>query len=78
MEMQFGNERYWTTYFEDIKDGFGGFRLHRESFGKTVIAAEVIYWDATGGFTIETFGRVLQIEVARAAIAEAEEKIKTR
>jgi len=73
--MQMGSERYWTTFVEDIKDGFAGFRLHRESFGKTVIAAEVIYWDATGGFTIETFGRALQIEVVRAAITEAEEKI---
>lgn len=75
MEMQMGSDRYWTTHIEDINDGFEGFRLHRESFGKTEVAAEVIYWDATGGFTIETFGRDLQIEVARAAIAEAEEKI---
>jgi len=78
MEMQFGSDRYWTTYFEDMKDGLAGFRLHRESFGKTAVAAEVIYWDATGGFTIETFGRVLQVEVARAAMAEAEEKIRIR
>ena len=70
-----GSERYWTTYIEDNEDGFSGFRLYRENSGKIVVAAEVIFWDATGGFTIETFGRVLQIEVARAAIAEAVEKI---
>ena len=73
-----GSDRYWTTYFEDIKNGFAGFRLHRESFGKTKVAAEVIHWDATGGFTIETFGRVLQVEVARALMAEAEKKIVTK
>jgi hypothetical protein len=78
MEMQLGHERYWTVYFEDHDGGLSGFRLHRESFGKTEIAGEVIYWDATGGFTIRTFGHVLQVEIARAAIAEAEEKIKTR
>jgi len=75
MEMEVGSERYWSTYIEDQVDGFAGFRLHRETHGKTVVAAEVIYWDATGGLTIETFGRVLQIEVAKALIAEAEGRL---
>ncbi len=76
--MQTGGERYWTTLFEDRKDGSIGFRLYRESGGKTDVAAEVIFWDAIGGFTIETFGRDLQVEVAEAAINEAREKIKTK
>ena len=78
MEMQMGRDRYWTTYIEDMSGGFAGFRLHRENSDKIEVAAEVIFWDATGGFTIETFGRVLQIEVARALIAEAEEMIATK
>ena len=78
MEMQRGDERYWTTFFEERKDGLAGFRLCRESHGKTDVAAEVIFWDATGGFTIETFGRDLQVEVAEAAIKEARERIKTK
>ena len=76
--MQFGRERYWTTFFEDKKDGFGGYRLHREVDGKSEVAAEVIFWDATGGFTIQTFGRDLQVEVAQALISEAHANIRTR
>ena len=77
MEMQFGHERFWSVLFEDTVSGLVGYRLHRESFGKTDVAAEVIFWDATGGFTIQTFGRVLPVEVAQAAIAEAKKEIKT-
>ena len=78
MEMHCDGERYWTERFENVDDGCAGFRLYRESRVGVVIAGEVIYWDATGGFTIETFGRILQVEVARAAMTEAEQKIRTR
>lgn len=78
MKMQLGQELYSTTFFEDKKDGLGGCRLHREVDGKSVVAAEVIFWDATGGFTIQTFDRDLQVEVAQALISEAQEKIRTK
>jgi hypothetical protein len=78
MEMQHGNERYWTTFVEDQKDGYAGYRLHREVNGQIAVAAEVIYWDASGGFTIQTFARDLQVEVAQALISEAQKGIKTR
>ena len=78
MQIQFGADYYWTEEFADDNDGFAGIRLFRTTFDKSSKAAEVIYWDATGGFTIETFGRVLPIEIADKLIAEAVEKIKTK
>jgi hypothetical protein len=76
MKIQIGHEVYWTTYIDDAKAGFAGFDLHREAFGKTALAAKIIYWDAAGRFTIETFGSGLLVEVADAAIAEAKAKIR--
>jgi hypothetical protein len=78
MDMQFGHERYWTTFFQDKDDGFAGYRLHRETEGQSVVAAEVVFWDATGGFTIQTFGRDLQVEVAQALISIAQARILVR
>ena len=78
MEMQFGQDRYWTTFFENKTGGFGGYRLHRETDAESDVAAEVIFWDAAGNFTIQTFGRAIQVEVAQALIAEAQAKIQIR
>lgn len=78
METQFGHERFWTTLVEDRKDGFAGLRLHRERFGKTVVAAEVLFWDASGGFTAQTFDGDVPVEIVEALIAEAKQQIRGR
>ena len=78
MDIQFGRERYRSEFFEDCRDGFAGLRLHRECFGKTSIAAEVTYWDATGGFTIKTIDGVVQVEIIEALIAEAKQRIPVK
>jgi hypothetical protein len=78
MEMPFGDGRYWTVRFEDRKAGCVGYRLHCERFGKLAVAAEVVFWDAAGGFTIRTVDGDVPVEVIEAAIAEAKREIKTR
>lgn len=78
MDLRAGPERYWTTPFEDKKDGFGGLRLHREVFGKKSVAAELTYWDATGGFTLHTVDGVVPVEIIEKLIGEARETIKVR
>jgi hypothetical protein len=78
MEMKFGQERYWTTFVEDRKDGFAGIRLHREGHGRTPVAAEVIYWDATGGFTVQIFACLVPVEILEALIAEARQQVRLR
>ncbi len=78
MERQFGHERYWTTYVEDRTDGFAGLRLHRERFGKTSVAAQVVFWDASGHFAVETFDGDVPVEIIEAVIAETKERVKVR
>ena len=78
MKMQFGHERYWTTYVENHDDGFAGCRLHRDVFGKTTVAAEVLFWDASGGFTVQTIEGVVPVEVIEATIAESKKTVRTR
>ncbi|MBC8112769.1 MAG: hypothetical protein H7062_00160 [Candidatus Saccharimonas sp.] len=78
METQFGHERFWTTFVEDHKDGFAGFRLHRERFGKTTVAAEVLVWDATGGFAVQTFNGDVPVEIIEALIAEARQQVRVQ
>jgi hypothetical protein len=76
MEKRFGLCRYWTTYFEDKKDGFGGLRLHREDrFGEVTTAAEMIYWDAMGSYSIQTFNRDAPLSIIECLIAEGKSEI---
>jgi hypothetical protein len=78
MDIQHG-DHYWTTFVEDLKEGFAGFRLHRERFGRSAVVGQTIFWDAAGGFVFGTFdGEDVPVEVVEAAIAEAREKIKTK
>jgi hypothetical protein len=79
MERTFDFCRYSTTFFEDSKDGFAGYRLRREDrFGKVTTAAEVIYWDAMGSFSIQTFERDAPLSIIEELIAEAKAGIKTK
>ncbi|HEX3658657.1 MAG TPA: hypothetical protein VHV55_22890 [Pirellulales bacterium] len=78
MEKRWGVERYWTSYFADDKAGCAGQRLHRERFGVTAIAAEVVYWDAAGEFVAKTIDGDVPVEIAEAVFAEARQAIKLR
>jgi hypothetical protein len=75
MDRQFADARYWTTYVADDTDGFAGLRLHRESCGKTSVAAEVIYWDASGRYFVQTHNGDVPVEILEAVIAEAKERV---
>jgi hypothetical protein len=78
METQFGHERYWTTYVDDPNSGFAGVHLHRDCFGKTALAAHVVFWDAAGHFAIQTFDGDVPVEIIEALIAEAKEQVRVR
>jgi hypothetical protein len=76
VNIQHANTRYWTTFVEDRKEGFVGLRLHQESFGKTSDAAKVIFWDASGGFTVKTINGDVPVEIIEALIEETKATIK--
>jgi len=78
VNIQHGHERYWTTFVEDRKDGYLGFRLHRERFSRTSEAGQVTFWDASGGFVFETFDGDVPVEIVEAVIREARDRIKTK
>ena len=78
MNRQHGHVRYWTTPIANRTDGFAGLRLHQESVDQTSDAAEVIFWDAIGGFTVETLNGDVPVEVIEELIAETKATIKTR
>ncbi len=78
MNQPFGDARYWTEYVEDRSDGYAGLRLHRERFGRAAVAAQVLYWDAAGQFTVETFDGDVPAEIIEAVIAVAKEKVRVR
>jgi hypothetical protein len=46
--------------------------------GKSSVAAECIYWDATGGFTLRTVEGDVPVEVVLELIAEARKSIRVR
>jgi hypothetical protein len=76
MESQFGQDRFLTSFIEDHKAGFSGIRLSRQRSGKTSVAAEIVFWDATGHFMVQTFGEV-PLEIIELSIAEAKQKVRT-
>jgi hypothetical protein len=76
MDKQHGNTRYWTTLVEDRKEGFAGLRLHQERSGNVSDAAEVIFWDAAGQFSVQTFGGDVPLTILEALIEETKGAIK--
>ncbi len=76
MEIQFGHERYWTTYVEDRKDGYAGLRLHRERFGNAAVAAQVVFWDAAGHFALQTFDGDVPVEIIEALVVETKQRVR--
>jgi hypothetical protein len=78
MERRFGHTRDWTVFVEDRKEGFAGYRLHAESFGKTYIAADVVYWDARGQYFVRTINQDVPVEIIEDVIAEAKQRIAVK
>jgi hypothetical protein len=78
MNIQFGDERYWTTPRQDNRKGFAELQLHRERRGGIEIVAECLFWDAAGRFYIRTSEHEVSVEIAEALIAESKLLVKTK
>jgi hypothetical protein len=77
MESQFGRDRFSTALIEDHKHGFSGVRLYRQQETETRMAAEILFWDAMGSFTVQTFGEV-PLEIIESLITEAKKNVRIR
>lgn len=77
MDRPHGRDRFWTTPpVNDREAGSTSLRLHRDSEGRSVIAAEVVFWDALGQYFLETFNGDVPLDIIEALIAEAKDKIR--
>ena len=76
---KYGVELYFIRLVEETeKEGFIGFELMRTQ-GSLIEAKRVgriLYWEASGQFTFETFDWEVPIQVMEALIAEAKRLIK--
>lgn len=58
MDRQWATAHYTTRTVMDNKAGSAGVELYCKRNGETACAANVIYWDASGHFYVQTFGEV--------------------
>jgi hypothetical protein len=78
MNRDYGDGHYASSSVEDRKQGFASMELHRSCRGKHDRIARVVYWDACGQFSVETFGAEVPLDILEDLIAETKEWIKTK
>ena len=66
---------YTTRVVQDQREGWIGLELYSESNYKKECAASVIFWDAQGQFTIQTFHEV-PLVIIEELIVESKQTIK--
>ena len=76
MNRQYGEVRFTSSMIEDHAEGFVGYDLIRNRHGKSDRVARIVYWDASGQFSVETHGSDVPLEVLEDLIAEAKARIK--
>jgi hypothetical protein len=77
MNREFRDGFYTTTFVEDREDGYAGLELQRLRRGSKECIAKIIFWDACGQFSVETFGAEIPLEILEEFIVETRKTIKT-
>ena len=77
MNRQFGDARFTSTMIEDVAEGYIGYDLVRIQHGKNNSIARILFWDASGQFSVETLGSDVPLGILEELIAEAKATIKT-
>jgi hypothetical protein len=77
MNRKHGAATYTTRSVADRGSGSAGLELYRDVSGKTECAARLLFWDASGQFSLQTFSEV-PLDVVEQLIAETKETIKTK
>jgi hypothetical protein len=76
MNRVYGDQHFTSSSVRDNIQGFAGLELHRICQGKRDRVAQILFWDACGQFSIETFGTDVPLEIVEELIAEAKQSIK--
>jgi hypothetical protein len=82
MDRNYARYRYTTKMVRDGQEGFAAVELHRALSGAPADSekrvARVVFWDAEGQFSIETFGEDVPLDIAEDLIAEAKAQVRVR
>ena len=76
MDRQFGEARYFSSMIEDCAEGYVGYELLRTQYGKSQQVARIVFWDASGQFSVETFGTDVPLAILEELIAEVKAQMK--
>ena len=77
MNRKHGAWVYATRAVANRELGWAGLELYREAKGQHECGGRVIFWDASGQFSLQTFGEI-PLDVAEELIREAKQTIKTK
>ncbi len=75
MDRQYADARYTTVAISNNDDGYSGLELVCSSKSSVDRVANIIFWDASGQFFVQTFGTDLPLAVLEELIAEAKATI---
>jgi len=77
MDKPHGYRHFKSFRVDDNVGGSSALRLERtcSHTGTTKTVAEVIFWDASGQFFVETFGESVPLEVLEELVVEARQSI---
>jgi hypothetical protein len=77
MKRTHGRYEFETLGVEDREEGWAGLDLYCAVGGKRERVASLVYWDASGEFTIEMFERLVPLVIIEELIREAKATIRT-
>ncbi len=78
MDRDYAGANYSSAFIEDRKLGMAGQELYRTRLGKKERVARILFWDASGQFSVETFNCEVPLDVLEELIGEARGTIKTK
>ena len=78
MNRAYGDAHYSTASVRDNKKGCTGLELWRARNGKQDKVANIMFWDASGQFFVETFNADVPLSIFEEMIAEAKATIKIK
>ncbi len=70
MNRDYGDSRYASVPVEDRRQGMAGLELYRTRGGCRDRVARILFWDASGQFSVETFNFEIPLDVLEELIAE--------
>ena len=77
MDRQYGDARFKSCMVEDRAEGYVGYDLMCIRHGKDSCVARILFWDASGQFSVETLGSDVPLGILEELISEAKASIKT-